>query len=82
MTMSCSRKNESIEVLEREAEERRRDDAREQHERQPAPRVARQAALADGRPGRGDEVEDVAPEVGQQRRERAHVEHDDERRRC
>ena len=70
------------EVLEQQAQERCGDDAREQHEREPPPGVAREAALADRRPSGRDQVEDVAPEVGQQRRERAHVEHDHERRRC
>ena len=55
----------------------------QQHEGEPALRVARRDCARAWQPRPApDEVEDVAPEVGQQRRERAHVKHDDERRRC
>ena len=79
MTMSCSRKKESMKSSSSRPDERGRDDAREQHEREPSLRVARQAALADGsEPGLG-QLEHVPPEVREQRHERPHVQHDDER---
>ena len=73
-----SRKNGVDPLLEEEPEECRGDDAEQQDERQPALRVALERAFPDGRPGRRQQLQHVAPEVGQERRQGAHVQHDHE----
>ena len=59
------------EGLERGAEQRRRDDAHHQQPGEPAVGVIRERALPQRRPASGDEAQHVAPEVDQQRHERA-----------
>ena len=79
MASSRSRKNEFDEALEGDAHERRGHDRERQQPRQAPVGVVTQRAVADRREERHEQPPQVAPEVDQQRDERAQVEHHVER---